>query len=141
MPFTHVQRPASHPLLRESTLLFHLLHLTPSQGFYTQHGLPRLDGKLNPKAFKPATTTPIQVHGTFQMAASSQVSKEGLVILHFLLAGMDSAGSPARLLGEYMHSYLDEESLLYQEITFDLSSDTLVKNYHQRLRSLARDIK
>jgi hypothetical protein len=123
----------------DAYLAFTASHL--SQGFYIQQGLPLVDGKLNVKAFKPATENPIQVRGNFQMTASSRVRNEGLVILHFLLVGLDPAGSPARLLKEYMCCYLDKGSLLYEEITFDLGNDALIREYHQTLKSLERRIK
>lgn len=110
-----------------------------SQGFYIRQGLPLVNGKLNAKAFKPATKEPMKVRGNFQMSASSRVSNEGLVILHFQLVGMNLAGSLARLLHEYMRSYLDEKSLVYEEITFNLESN--VEEHGRTLKSLARRVK
>jgi hypothetical protein len=82
-----------------------------------------VDEKLNAAAFYSATTTPLKVNGRFQMTTQSLPSHEPLVIIHFSLAGMQVAGSPAKILAEYMSAFLSSDHLKYQEITFDLSTD------------------
>ena len=72
------------------------------------------------------------------MSSSSRVSGEALLILHFLLEGMESAGSPAKILNEYMSNFVDRSSLHYEEIFFDISSHAKIAIHAQRMRKLNR---
>lgn len=72
------------------------------------------------------------------MTATSRVSRESLLILHFLLKGMDSAGSPAKILYEYMSNFVDRSSLRYEEIFFDISDPSKMAIHAQKMRMLSR---
>ena len=57
------------------------------------------------------------------MTAASRVSGEGLLILHFILSSIDSVGSPAKILEQYMANFVGASNLHYEEIVFDISSE------------------
>jgi hypothetical protein len=75
------------------------------------------------------------------MTAASHVSNEGLTVLHFILHGLDNAGSPAVILVEYMRAYLEPSLLFYEEIVFNLGDDTGIKAHATAMESLFNRIK
>ena len=99
-------------------------------------GLDIIDGKPDMATLRPAFAQPLKVAGNFQMTVSSRVSNKGLLVLHFLLKGMDPAGTPARILADYMRSYLGDEVLQYEEVVFDLANDILISLHAEYMKSL-----
>jgi len=72
---------------------------------------------------------PLVIRGDYQLTASSQVLAEPLLLLHFILASIDPKGNPARISAELLSGFLPEESFVYKEVIFDLSTDELVVKY------------
>jgi len=56
------------------------------------------DVPLQPSLLKPGMDSPMKVQGQFEMSSQSQVSKDNLLVLHFILQSIDGTGSPAHLL-------------------------------------------
>jgi hypothetical protein len=74
------------------------------------------------------------------MTSTSRVSGESLLILHFLLEGMGSAGSPAKVLNEYMSNFVNRAALRYEEIFFDFSVQKNIDIHAQKMRALGRSL-
>ena len=115
----------------------HFVDIKVVQGFYTLSGPDIIDGKLNVKVFHAAIPEYLKVKGQFQMTAASQVSNEGLIVLHFILHGMESSGSPAKILVEYMKGFLPTDLLMYEEIVIDLSTASLVHAHTMKMEEVA----
>jgi hypothetical protein len=113
-----------------------------SKGFYTYNGdiLSNFPSKLNTAAFRPYGTSSLRVQGQFQMAAHSSVSNEGLTIIHFLLAGVQAASSPAKMLFEYISAFPGLGALLYKEVIFDLSNDNLAHSHAHQMTEMFKKI-
>jgi hypothetical protein len=101
-------------------------------------GPQAVDGKPNPAAFRKFFNEHLQIKGRFQMASNSQVSGAGLLILHFLLKGMDSAGSPAKILLEYMSNFVNKSYLHYEEIFFDISTPNKIEAHAHKMLKLGQ---
>jgi hypothetical protein len=104
-------------------------------------GPPRINGKLNPAAFRPAFPAPLEIKGQHQTTSRSHVSNEGLAILHFVLEGMESRGSPARIIAEFMAAYLPKSSLLYEEVFFNLAEARAIASHARTMRDLKKHIR
>jgi hypothetical protein len=74
------------------------------------------------------------------MTAQSHVSNEGLTILHFILDTLDSTGSPAKLVAEFMRAYLAPSLILYEEISVNFSDRAKIALHARKFRELASKI-
>ena len=83
---------------------------------------------------------PLVIRGDYQLTASSQVLAEPLLLLHFILASIDPKGSPARISAELLSGFLPEESFVYKEFIFDLSTDELVAKYVYEVATITRNL-
>lgn len=90
---------------------------------------------------KPFFEYPLQLTGQFQMTAQSHVSNEGLTILHFILDTLDSTGSPAKLMVEFMGAYLAPSLILYEEIPVNFSDRAKIALHGRKIRELANKIR
>jgi hypothetical protein len=90
----------------------------------------------SPLSWKPALDGPLQFTGTYQLTSRSEVINLPLVVLHFVLAGIDAAGSPLRLVHQYMSSYLKGDLLRFEEVVFDLTTPALVRSHSQAMNRL-----
>jgi hypothetical protein len=60
-----------------------------------------------------------------------------LVILHFVLRGVETKASPAKMVHEFLNAfYKDNGSLTYIEIEFDLSDKKSQKDHAKKLDKL-----
>jgi hypothetical protein len=57
------------------------------------------------------------------MAIRSRVLAEPLLILHFVLKGIDASGTPPVIVDHYLQAYLPRDQLHYREVRFDFSTD------------------
>jgi len=57
------------------------------------------------------------------MTSKSRVLYEPLLILHFVLQGIDAAGTPPILVDHYLRGYLPRNQLHYREVTFNFSTE------------------
>ena len=80
------------------------------------------------------------IQGDYQLTASSQVVAEPLLLLHFILASIDPKGNPARISAELLSGFLSEESFVYKEFVFDLTTDELVEKYIYEVATATRNL-
>jgi hypothetical protein len=83
---------------------------------------------------------PLVIRDEYQLTASSQVVAEPLLLLHFILSSIDPKGSPARISAELLSGFLPEESLVYKELVFDLSTDELIAKYVNEVSAITRNL-
>ena len=78
----------------------------------------------------PVRDTPVIVKGRFQMLTRSEVNTQAIIILHFVLKGINADGSPACILEEDLSGYhIRGVGLFYEEVVFDVSNEQLYKEY------------
>lgn len=115
-----------------------VLYVTPytfTQGFY--------EGVLgpNPESWTPALKEPLVVQADYQLTATSQVVSESLVLLHFILSNIRPQGNPARTASELLTAFLPDESFMYKEIIFDLTTDKLTARYTTDMTEFVKTLK
>ena len=78
----------------------------------------------------PVHDKPVIVKGQFQMSTRSEVNAQAIVILHFVLKGINADVSPACILKEALSGYhICGVGLFYEEVVFDVSNEQLYKEY------------
>ena len=64
------------------------------------------------------------------MLTRSEVNAQAIVILHFVLKGINADGSSACILEEALSRYhIHSVGLFYEEVVFDVSNEQLYKEY------------
>src|SRR5882672_6721515 len=63
---------------------------------------------------------------------------DDLLILHFILQCLDSNGSPAHLLYQYMQGFIHCSKVVYEEISFNLESFEQVVNHGHTMNEMAQ---
>ena len=76
------------------------------------------------------------VQGFCERVSKSQVCTESILILHFICMGMDSQGVLFFLLKTTLEDYYTMESLVYEELTFDLGTDTKLNQWRETVWKL-----
>jgi hypothetical protein len=70
-----------------------------------------------------------------------QVNLQPLAIIHIVLKGIPAAGTPPRLIYEYLKAYFkDDGSLVYKEIVFDLKDEKQQVNHWDLMTELANKL-
>jgi hypothetical protein len=123
------------------------------QGLY--EGTPTSDITSRPAAFPNA---PLVIPGQFSLMLSSHVSillyqvhygsendlqvlQNSLFILHFVLEGISTAGSPANVVHEFLWGFFkDTKRLIFEEVTFNLSDDNASGEHEDNMAFLARTL-
>ena len=78
----------------------------------------------------PVCDKPVIVKGWFQMSTRSEVNTPAIIILHFVLKGINADGSPVHILEEALSGYhIRSIGLFYEEVVFDVSNEQLYKEY------------
>lgn len=96
-------------------------------------------GKGPISSWKPLLLDPISLSGSYAMTCRSEVKATPLVILHFIMSGISTAGSPAIILHEFLKPYLPGDRLHYKEISFNLSHS--ITKYAQDMKALVVKLK
>ena len=64
------------------------------------------------------------------MLTRSEVNTQAIVILHFVLKGINTDGYPARILEEALSGYqIRGVGFFYEEVVFNVSNEQLYKEY------------
>jgi hypothetical protein len=103
----------------------------PAKGFYTPSSLRR-----SSKAWEPILSKPLELDVDYQMTSMSHVDNRPLLLLYFVLEGIDTSGSPGRLIHQFMTGFLPRPRLRFEEIRFSLGSDAEVRAFQKRMRDL-----
>ncbi|KAI6011545.1 hypothetical protein BKA83DRAFT_107141, partial [Pisolithus microcarpus] len=67
---------------------------------------------------------PVFMMGVCERVSKAQVCANSILILHLVCAGMEHRGSLPQLLHTTLKEYHTEDSLTYEEVTFDLGTNT-----------------
>ncbi|KAI5989706.1 hypothetical protein EDD15DRAFT_2370426 [Pisolithus albus] len=87
---------------------------------------------------------PVFMTGVCERASKAQVCADSILILHLVCTGMEHRGSLPQLLHMTLKEYHTEDSLTYEEVTFDLGTNTKLAQWirkagHLGARLAARD--
>ena len=89
----------------------------------------------------PVHDKPVIIKGQFQMSTRSEVNAQAIIILHFVLKGINADGSPARILKEALSRYhICGVSLFYKEVVFDVSNEKLYKEYIGQIQPVVQKL-
>lgn len=70
-----------------------------------------------------------------------QVLQSSLIILHFVLEGVSTAGSPANIVHEYLRGFFkDSKRLFFEEIPFDLTDEDAMEDHADTITLLSRTL-
>lgn len=93
-----------------------------------------------PNSWQPVFDKALVIKGDYQLTASSQVIADPLLFIHFILNSITPNANPARVSAEMLTGHLPEGHLLYQEIVFDFTTDTLSSKYINALTKLIKAV-
>ena len=89
----------------------------------------------------PIRDKPVIIKGWFQMSTRSEVNAQVIVILHFVLKGINTDRSPASILEEALSGYhICGVSLFYEEVVFDVSNEELYKEYIGQIQPVVQKL-
>ena len=75
------------------------------------------------------------------MLMRSEVNTQAIVILHFVLKGINADGPPACILEEALSRYhIHIVSLFYEEVVFGVSNEQLYKEYIGQIRLVVQKL-
>ena len=75
------------------------------------------------------------------MSMRSEVNAQAIVILHFVLKGINTDGSPACILEEALSRYhICSVGLFYEEVVFDVSNEQLYKEYIGQIQPVVQKL-
>jgi hypothetical protein len=81
---------------------------------------------------------PLILKGNYQMTAKSQVVDTPLLILHFVLDSILTKGNPCAFMADTMSGYLTDNTFMYEEIRFDLTTNEQMDQHDHRMANLIR---
>lgn len=70
------------------------------------------------------------------MTSKSRVVNQSLLLLHFVLEGIDLAGCPPRLVHAFLSGFLSPSHLRFEEITVCLGTEAEVEAFRKRMQTL-----
>ena len=88
----------------------------------------------------PVLKSSIRIQGDYQLTASSQLLADPLLVLHFVLISINPKGNPARIVSELLSGFLLDQSFVYEEVVFDLSTDALIGKYTHAIAGLVHKL-
>ena len=107
------------------------------QGFYRGPASVLLESS---DCWVPFFSHPLAVQGDYQLTTQSQVKKDPLLLLHFILTSISPTGNPAILMSEMLKAFLPGETFLYREIEFNISTDSRLAAHDSILKKLLSEI-
>lgn len=70
-----------------------------------------------------------------------QVLQNSLIILHFVLEGISTAGSPANIVHEFLRGFFkDSKRLIFEEITFNLTDEDATEEHADNIAFLSKTL-
>ncbi|KAG2121491.1 hypothetical protein DEU56DRAFT_760669 [Suillus clintonianus] len=98
----------------------------PYFGFY-RNGRPILNGFL-------------PILGALEISLKAQISCAPVLFLHLILVDFDAVGSPFELAYHFLKPYFPQGGLQYQEITFDVATNSRAATYERKVNKLLQDL-
>ncbi|KAG1866140.1 hypothetical protein F4604DRAFT_1928151 [Suillus subluteus] len=86
---------------------------------------------------KAVLATPATIHGHIELTSRSEVCTLPILILNFVLDGVDAIGSPARTMRDGLHSYVAAD---YYEIMFDVGTTPKFNRHAKAMAKLSQEI-
>ena len=75
------------------------------------------------------------------MSTRSKVNTQAIIILHFVLKGINAGWSPACILEEALSGYhICSVGLFYKEVVFDVSNEQLYKEYIGQIQPVVQKL-
>lgn len=71
----------------------------------------------------PVLEVPTIVNARVELTSRSEICTAPILIINFVLNGIDPSGSPARMMQALLQSYIPTKGLHYHEVLFDFGTD------------------
>jgi hypothetical protein len=81
---------------------------------------------------------PVELKGKYSMTASSCICTTPLLILHFVLQGIDVCRSPPIMLEQYLRPYFRDRPLAYEEVVFNVPTEEDARRQERKMTTLVR---
>ncbi|KAG1857863.1 hypothetical protein C8R48DRAFT_775325 [Suillus tomentosus] len=89
----------------------------------------------------PILTVPATINGHVEMSSRSQVCSDSVLILHFVLKGLQPSGSPAPIMREALEPYGPNGTIQYHEIIFDFGTDEKLDTHVKSMTKLVDEVR
>ena len=70
------------------------------------------------------------------MTSKSRVVNQPILLLHFVLDGIKTAGSPPHLVHTFLSGFLSPSRLHFEEIEFSFGSGAVIRAFRRRMQTL-----
>ncbi|KAG2107498.1 uncharacterized protein F5147DRAFT_802693 [Suillus discolor] len=85
--------------------------------------------------------TPVTIHGHIEVTSRSQICSSPVLILHFVIKGLDPSGSPATSMQQQLRPFKPQNNMQYHEIIFDIGTGKKAKKHLTMMKQLVTQIK
>ncbi|KAG1750612.1 uncharacterized protein EDB91DRAFT_1078622 [Suillus paluster] len=87
----------------------------------------------------PALEIPAIVNAHIELTSRSEICTAPILILNFVLNGINPSGSPARVMQALLQPYIPAKDLHYHEIIFDFGTDEKFKRHEKLMGKLVNE--
>lgn len=81
------------------------------------------------------------INGHIELTSRSQICNSPILILNFILGGVNPSGSPARNMQNVLEPYIAGENLQYHEVVFDIGTLEKAERHTKSMKALANKVK
>ncbi|KAG1893176.1 uncharacterized protein F5891DRAFT_50580 [Suillus fuscotomentosus] len=85
--------------------------------------------------------TPVTIHGHIEVTSRSQICSSPVLILHFVIKGLDPSGSPATSMQQQLRPFKPQNNMQYHEIIFDIGTGKKAEKHLTTMKQLVTRIK
>ncbi|KAG1761107.1 hypothetical protein EDD22DRAFT_954347 [Suillus occidentalis] len=88
----------------------------------------------------PALEVPTIVNAHVKLTSRSEICTAPILIINFILNGVDPSRSPARMMQALLQSYIPTEDLHYHEVLFDFGTDKKCRKHEKSMVKLMNEV-
>ncbi|KAG2739895.1 hypothetical protein P692DRAFT_20851448 [Suillus brevipes Sb2] len=88
----------------------------------------------------PALEVPTIVNAHVELTSRSEICTAPILIINFVLNGVDPSGSPARMMQALLQSYIPTEDLHYHEVFFDFGTNEKFRKHEKSMAKLVNEV-
>ncbi|KAG2064434.1 hypothetical protein BDR04DRAFT_1122587 [Suillus decipiens] len=89
----------------------------------------------------PILTVPAIIKGHIELTSRSQICSSPILILNFILDGVNPGGSPARIMRDVLEPYVAGRNLQYHEVFFDIGTLEKAERHTKSMKALVNKVK
>ncbi|KAG2353440.1 hypothetical protein BDR07DRAFT_1383153 [Suillus spraguei] len=89
----------------------------------------------------PILTVPAIIKGHIELTSCSQICSSPILILNFILDGVNPSGSPACIMRDVLEPYVAGRNLQYHEVFFDIGTLEKAERHTKLMKALMNKVK